>query len=266
MGARPAVERGEDKMSKTICPGQDTRFWKPEDIYEIECGKCGNVIEFFKDEGWRRCSKCGARVKNVKLAMGCAQWCEHAKECLGFDPKEVQIEDSDEISLADKLIEAMKKEFGDDQKRITHALLVFEHAQALLREEQANPRVVIAAALLHDIGIHEAERKHGSCAGKYQEIEGPLIAERIMKEIDLDQNTIDLVCHIIGCHHSGEDEASIEFKILWDADNIANFSEEVATYDEDHIRKFIDGIFKTKSGANRARHLFLDQKPSFKPA
>ena len=96
-------------MSNIICPGQGTRFWKPGDIFEVPCGNCGAGIEFFKDEAGRRCRKCGKRVQNPKLSMGCAQWCEHAKECLGFDPKEMKSGDSFEASPADKLIKAVKK-------------------------------------------------------------------------------------------------------------------------------------------------------------
>jgi len=32
------------------CPGQDMRFWKPGDIFDTQCPKCGRRIEFFKDE------------------------------------------------------------------------------------------------------------------------------------------------------------------------------------------------------------------------
>ena len=68
------------------CPGQDTRYWKPSDVHEVKCGKCGELVEFFKTDGARRCPGCGARVVNPAVSMGCAQWCKHARECLGFDP------------------------------------------------------------------------------------------------------------------------------------------------------------------------------------
>ena len=126
---------------------------------------------------------------NPKLSLGCAQWCEHAKECLGFDPNDVQ-QDEHEVALVDQLIEKMKEVFGKDQKRITHALTVLQRAQEILRKEQADPRVVLASAILHDIGIKAAEEKHGSAAGKYQEIEGPPIAKEIMKEVGLDIDTV----------------------------------------------------------------------------
>ena len=99
------------------CPGQDTRYLKPDDIFEVNCGQCGYSIEFFKDDASRRCPNCGSRIVNPKISMGCAQWCKHAKECLGFDPQNQQREQRSEASLADRLVDAMKNEFGDDQRR-----------------------------------------------------------------------------------------------------------------------------------------------------
>jgi hypothetical protein len=74
-------------MGNVMCPGQDTRYWRPGDIAEVACGGCGAMLEFFKDEARRRCRQCGKMVTNPKMSLGCAQWCEHAKECFGFDPK-----------------------------------------------------------------------------------------------------------------------------------------------------------------------------------
>ena len=69
------------------CPGQNKQYWKPEDIFEAKCSRCGNLVEFFKDDPSRRCSKCGTRMINPRILQDCAQWCEYAKECLGFDPR-----------------------------------------------------------------------------------------------------------------------------------------------------------------------------------
>ena len=46
--------------------------------------------------------------------------------------------------------------------------------------------MVRAAAILHDIGIHEAERKHGSSSGRLQELEGPPIARAILEASNVD--------------------------------------------------------------------------------
>jgi len=37
--------------------------------------------------------------------------------------------------LRNRLVDAMKKEFGNDQKRVNHSLFVLEHAEGILRQE-----------------------------------------------------------------------------------------------------------------------------------
>ena len=64
------------------CPGQDQRFWKPEDIFEVHCPGCNKAVEFFKDEPKLKCLNCGKIVVNPKMDMGCAQWCKYAEQCL----------------------------------------------------------------------------------------------------------------------------------------------------------------------------------------
>ena len=244
------------------CPGQDTRYWGPKDVYEVACGRCNALVEFFKTDGSRRCQNCGGRVVNPKLNIGCAQWCEHAQECLGFDPKTLLAVPGETDSLADRVIAAVKAEFGTDQKRITHALRVLDQAENLLRQEGGNPQVVIAAALLHDIGIQEAERKHGSNAGNYQELEGPPIARRILRELRFDDETIEHVCRIVGSHHSAGVSDSLEFCIIWDADWIVNISEEPEAYDKTKIACLVATLFKTEAGRQKGELLPLLTSPA----
>lgn len=71
-------------MSKQMCPGQDTRFWKEEDIFEIPCPVCRAPVEFMKDDTRRMCKVCASFVGNPKMGKGCAQWCEAADICLGM--------------------------------------------------------------------------------------------------------------------------------------------------------------------------------------
>ena len=245
------------------CPGQDMRFWKPEDVKDVACGNCGHLVEFFKTEGRRRCPECGERVTNPAVSMGCAQWCEHAKECLGFDPGTVEARSEQVQSLADLLVDAMKREFGEDKERISHALRVLDHAEALLPEVGGSPRVVIAAALLHDIGIQEAERKHGSAAGKFQEQEGPPVALRILENLDFEPESVDHVCRIVGSHHSGGDVDTQEFRIVWDADRLVNIEEgELGDGSPESLEKVINKAFLTDPGRDRAREMFLSQTDS----
>lgn len=232
------------------CPGQDQRYWKAEDIYEIECPDCGNSIEFFKDEPKLKCSRCGTVVINPKIDTGCAQWCSYSEQCSG---------NSESVLIIDNLIMEMKKVFGDDQKRVTHALNVLNYAEQIQKIEGGDPMIIKAAAVLHDIGIHQAENKYGSSAGKFQEIEGPPIAEKILIESRFPTNAIDHICKIIGNHHSAKDIDTIEFRIVWDADWLVNIPDEFQNVNRDKLQRIINKVFKTKHGRKKAYALFIDK-------
>ncbi len=232
-------------MSRTRCPGQDMRFWRPEDIFEVRCPYCGDDIEFFKDEPALTCRSCHKEVRNPRIDLGCAKWCRYAKECLGQLPQE---QDAARY-LCDRLIEKMKAYFGGDQRRIDHALKVLQYADAIMKSEKDLSAIVVrAAAILHDIGIHEAERRHGSTAGKYQELEGPPIARKILEELQVEPSIIDHVCRIIANHHSARDIDTPEFRVVWDADWLVNIPEEFDLNDRQRIARLIEKVFKTEAG------------------
>jgi HD superfamily phosphodiesterase len=237
------------------CPGQNTQFWKPSDIFDIPCARCGGAVEMFKDDVYRHCPSCGTRVSNPKLTLGCAQWCQHAKECLGYDPRETARERSGGASLAERIIEEVRAEFGGDIRRIGHALAVYDRARDLLRSEAGDPRVVLAAALLHDIGIREAERKHGSAAPVFQEEEGPPIARRILEKLGVDEPTIVRVCRIVGNHHSAKCEETPEFRIVWDADLLVNMKDGGGISSQG-AEGGVESLMKTRAGRELARVLF----------
>ncbi len=236
------------------CPGQDQRFWKPEDIFDVDCPGCNKSVEFFKDEPKLKCRNCGQIVANPKIDLGCAQWCQYAEQCLS-----VSVKDEANV-MRERLIRDMMNVFGADQRRINHALAVLDYAEQILLAQGGDPLVVKAAAILHDIGIHEAQRKHGSSAGKYQEIEGLPIARNILEKYDLDETLISRICDIVANHHSAKDIDTPEFKIVWDADWLVNIPEEFAEIDKDKLRKLIDKTFKTKQGRQIAVKLFLETK------
>jgi len=73
-------------MTGYRCPGQDTRFWKPKDIFDVACRFCGGPVEFWKDDTWRRCPHCTRALFNPRKNLGCAEWCPHASECLQQQP------------------------------------------------------------------------------------------------------------------------------------------------------------------------------------
>ncbi|RJP67397.1 MAG: HD domain-containing protein [Candidatus Abyssobacteria bacterium SURF_17] len=152
---------------------------------------------------------------------------------------------------------AMQNVFGDDQKRISHALSVLTFAERILQGENADSDIVIAAALLHDIGIQEAERKYGSNAGHYQEIEGPPIAERILESLGSRPEFITEVCDIIAHHHSPRENESLNYKVLYDADLIVNLRDDVPPERRAALSEKMKKMFFTSTGLKLARKTLL---------
>ncbi|MEW6203564.1 MAG: HD domain-containing protein [bacterium] len=175
-----------------------------------------------------------------------------AKENRIDKPEKTQL-----LEWVERLEEEMRLVFGGDERRIKHALRVAGFAEELLKGEQADPYVVMAAAYLHDIGIHEAERKYGSSAGKYQEIEGPPIAETILQKMGAPQELVDEVSEIVAHHHSPGKVQTANFAVLWDADWLVNLPDEHPNLSVEKLRKIIDTVFLTDSGRRLACSIYL---------
>ena len=238
------------------CPGQDSRYWKAEAIFDEKCPKCGNSVEFFKDDTARKCSQCGHRFINPKMDFGCASYCEFAEQCMGTLPPELLAEKED--LLKDRVAIEMKRYFKTDFKRIGHATKVARHAERIGKMEAGNLAVILCAAFLHDIGIPEAERKYNSTAARYQEQEGPPIAREILDKLGAKEALIDEVCDIIGHHHHPKEDDDVNFKVLYDADLIVNLEENLKENPKtgEELEDLIAKAFLTESGQKEARKLF----------
>jgi hypothetical protein len=138
-------------MEQMKCPGQDTRFWKPGDIFTAECPKCGADIEFFKDDARRRCAWCGHMFYNPKISLGCAEWCQYAEKCV----PELMQEKKAAQTFKEHLAELAHARLGDpgDWERTEKGM---HYALELLKSEGGDPRVVLAAVLLHRVETGEA--------------------------------------------------------------------------------------------------------------
>jgi len=239
------------------CPGQDSRYWGADAVLEVTCPQCGNVEEFFKDEPTRRCKKCGEKLVNPKMDFGCAAYCKFARECLGDLPPELVAQRKE--LLKDRVAIEMKTYFQKDFKRIGHATKVARYAEKMTREGKGDPAVVLSAAYLHDIGIKEAERKYQSSAAHFQEQEGPGIARTILTNLGADSELIDEVCDIVGHHHHPREQETINFKIVFDADQIVNLEEtlEDTPLTPDQVTEKINRTFLTTTGKQLAERIFL---------
>ena len=239
------------------CPGQDSRYWKPEAIFDTKCPECGHEVEFFKDDTMRRCKNCGHRFLNPSIDFGCASYCKYADQCIGTLPPELIAQK--ENLLKDRVAIEMKRYFKQDFKRIGHATRVARYAEQIGKKEQGEMAIILPAAYLHDIGIKEAERKHQSTAARYQEEEGPPVAKEILQKLEANDELIKEVCDIIGHHHHPREEETINFKCLYDADLITNLEEKQkdAPHDPDKLTTIIKKSFLTDAGRELAEETLL---------
>ena len=238
------------------CPGQDTRYWTKKAIFEAKCPKCGNAVEFFKDDTSRKCPACGHRFANPEMDFGCAAYCPYAEQCVGELPQEAKSFRAN--LLKDKVAVEMKRYFKTDFRRIGHALRVARYAEQIGKKEGGNLSVILSAAYLHDIGIHEAERKHNSIAARYQELEGPPIARHILEMLKAPEALIEEVIDIVGHHHHPRENETLNFSAVYDADRIVNI--EDLHKEKPLTRRRLDDLgqkgFLTKSGQNLGREVF----------
>ena len=242
------------------CPGQDTQYWNENAIFETECPKCGHLMEFFKDDATRRCPGCKEKIVNPKMDFGCASYCQFAEQCLGTLPEEFV--GSREDLLKDRVAVEMKRYFGTDFKRMGHAAKVANFAEKIGKSEKANLAVVMCSAYLHDIGIKNAEEKYNSSAAKYQELEGPPVAKEIMEKLGAKEELTEEVCNIVGHHHHPDENETLNFKCLYDADMITNMvgCNGKEDLDTGKFEKKLDRILMTASGKKLAKQVLIEGK------
>ena len=131
----------------------------------------------------------------------------------------------------------MAEYFRGHPKQIQHFVKVRSFARLIGLAEGMDAQtlfVLEAAALVHDIGIREAERRFGRCDGELQEELGPPEAERLLKELDFESRQIERVCWLVGHHHTYSCIDTLDYRVLVEADFLVNayegeFSAEALT-------------------------------------
>lgn len=159
-----------------------------------------------------------------------------------------------------RAIEIMKKYYDGNEKQINHTIKVLDFAEKIYNGESLKDQFVynttILSAIFHDIGIPEAYRKYGSAIPKYQEMEGPSVARKLMEEINIRPDIIERVCYIVGHHHTLSSVDSTDFQILWEADYLVNVQEGSIILDKTQHESEIAKNFKTQTGKQIIEKVF----------
>lgn len=148
-----------------------------------------------------------------------------------------------------KLITETINYFQNDTKRINHFLKVWAYAKAIGENENIafeKMEILETAAIVHDIGIKISEEKYNSSSGKYQQLEGPPIAKKMMEKLHYDKSIIDRVCFLIANHHTYTNIDDVDYQILVEADFLVNIQEDNMSAEE--IQRINKKIFKTNTG------------------
>ncbi len=221
----------------------------------VKCPSCSEELEIWSDEVEAKCQACGA-VYRRQLLQTCLDWCKFAQDCLGKARFNTYSKNKT-ILLKEKLLEALEEYFGTDTKRINHAKKVLAFSEELLAKEGGDWNIVVAASILHDVGIKPAEEKYNSSAGHWQEKLGPQIARQILQPYGVKKEDIEQICQIIGHHHSPGALSTKNFAIVCDADWLVNLNEEVDTKDKKKVEAIIEKVFVTKAAKEMAKKLYL---------
>lgn len=152
--------------------------------------------------------------------------------------------------LAQLMAAVIKYDHGD-VKRIQHLIKVHDLCLTIgLMENMPADELwtLEAAAMLHDIGIHAGEAKHGGkCTGKHQEEEGPAVAQEILDSVGgFTNQQAERIKYLIAHHHTYNDIQGLDYQILVEADFLVNLYEDGEPLSA--VEKVQERIFKTASG------------------
>ena len=153
----------------------------------------------------------------------------------------------------------LEEVFREDPSMLEHTRQVFNFAWDIAQRfelDAATQKIVHLAALLHDVGIVEAEKRFGSREGKFQHLTGPPIAREILEEIGEQPRVMERVLYLVGNHHNFDRVDGIDFQILIEADMLVNLEEE--KLEKDELRSFIESFFKTVPGLDMAKRKYLE--------
>ena len=235
------------------CPGQNTLFWKPDDIYDVTCPSCGAPVEFWKDDSKRSC-KCGHRFLNPKRDLGCLEYCKYAEQCM---PDMFQGENLKAL-YRDRLLVGAKIALKPEDARLKRSQEIAEVVEEILDGESGQPKVVFAATILGDLVLNS--QPHGGQGVSSSQGESPVaIVTKVLADLGTEKEVIDQVCQIIENRINGTSSEDINHRIVSDAFMVADLLEKKTLLEEAAIERLIDSKVQTETGKRLARERLLSE-------
>lgn len=164
------------------------------------------------------------------------------------------------MTLLDRLAMEMIAYDKGDPKRIHHFLKVHDFARLIGVAEELEEKTLFrleAAAYVHDIGIHEGERRFGRNDGKIQEDLGPAEAEAMLERLGFEAEDIRRISWLVGHHHSYGSIDGPDAQILAEADMLVNQYEDGA--DRKRNEALYHRLYKTETGKRLFEALYFEE-------
>lgn len=158
-------------------------------------------------------------------------------------------------------MQAMIKYERGCPRRVNHFLKVYSFAKLIAENEKVSIKdryIIEIAALMHDCGIRASLEKFGHYNGKMQEENGPAVAVKMMKTLNIEPDIQDRVSFLIGHHHTYNNIDKIDYQILVEADFLVNIFED--EMQEPAIELIRTRYFKTKTGIDILQALYSKSK------
>ncbi len=123
------------------------------------------------------------------------------------------------MKVLDSLENEVKKRIGNDPAHdFEHTIRVYKNAQKICKKEKANEKLVLSAALLHDIVSYPKSDKRS----KTSSIKSATKSKQILEKLDFSKEEIAIISDAIRDHSFSQNKIpkTLEGKILQDADRL----------------------------------------------
>jgi hypothetical protein len=235
------------------CPGQNTMFWKPDDIFDVRCPSCDRPVEFWKDDSKRTC-ECGHRFLNPKRDLGCLEYCKYAEQCM----PEMFEGESLKALYRDRLLVTAKIKMKPDDASLERSQKIAELVEEILDEEGGQPKVVFAATILGNLVLNSQSQGEQS-ASSAQGDSPSAITRKVLADIGTEKEVTDQVCQIIENRINGTSSEDLDSKIVSDALMLADLLDKKALLEEAALERLVDSKIQTETGKRVAREQLLSE-------
>jgi len=123
------------------------------------------------------------------------------------------------MKVLDSIKNEVKKRMKNDSAHdFEHTMRVYKNAQKICKKEKANEKLVLSAALLHDIVSYSKSAKHS----KMSSIESAKKSKNILEKFDFSKEEITIILDAIRDHSFSQNKipTTLEGQILQDADRL----------------------------------------------